>query len=276
MSNKVVLKLTCIPARKVLLAAVFIFFSISLFAQTDTIVPVDKDTEKILRKIDIRELTRHGFNFWQDDFSGNWAGFDFGFNLFLNPDYTGYTFDFMENDVFRSNSTYINLIQQSFGLQRNRNTVGLVTGIGLHLESYRLGGNVTLQRLENDKIEPRILEFDQNQKSKLSLISLYVPLLAEFQVPLNHYENRIHFSGGLYGSLRVSSQTKIKYRVDRKKEKLKTSDHYSLSDFKYGLMVRAGYRWFNVFATYEPSPFFKEEKGPDLTPVTFGVTLISF
>jgi hypothetical protein len=276
MSNKVVLKLTCIPARKVLLAAVFIFFSISLFAQTDTIVPVDKDPEKILRKIDIRELTRHGFNFWQDDFSGNWAGFDFGFNLFLNPDYTGYTFDFMENDVFRSNSTYINLIQQSFGLQRNRNTVGLVTGIGLHLESYRLGGNVTLQRLENDKIEPRILEFDQNQKSKLSLISLYVPLLAEFQVPLNHYENRIHFSGGLYGSLRVSSQTKIKYRVDRKKEKLKTSDHYSLSDFKYGLMFRAGYRWFNVFATYEITPFFKENKGPELTPVTFGVTLISF
>ena len=247
-----------------------------LEAQTDTIVPVDKNPEKILRKIDIRELTRHGFNFWQDDFSGNWAGVDFGFNLLLHPDYTGYTFDFMENDVFRSNSTYINLIQQSFGLQRNRNTIGLVTGIGLHFESYRLGRNVTLQRLENDKIEPRILEFDQNQKSKLSIVSLYVPLLAEFQVPMNHYQNRIHFSGGLYGSLRVSSHTKIKYRADRKKEKLKTPDHYSLPDFKYGLMVRAGHRWFNVFATYELAPFFKEDTGPALTPVSFGITLINF
>ncbi|MBW6533404.1 MAG: outer membrane beta-barrel protein [Mariniphaga sp.] len=253
-----------------------VFWSVGLTAQNDTIVPVDKDPEKLLRKINLRELADGGFNFWQDDFSGNWAGVDFGFNLFLNPNYTGYDFDFMENDVFRSNSTYINLIQQSIALQRNRNTIGLVTGIGLHLESYRLGRNVTLQRLENDKIEPRILDFDQNQKSKLSLISLYVPLLAEFQVPLNHYQNRIHFSGGVYGSLRLSSHTKIKYRADRKKEKLKTPDHFSLPDFKYGLMVRAGYRWFNVFATYEPGSIFEEDKGPDLTPVTFGVTLVRF
>jgi hypothetical protein len=276
MSKKVLLKLICMLARKLFPAFVLILFSFSLFAQTDTIVPVDKDPEKILRKIDMRQLTRNGFNFWQDDFSGNWAGVDFGFNLFLNPNYTGYDFDFMENDVFRSNSTYINLIQQSFGLQRNRNTIGLVTGVGLHLESYRLGRDVTLQRLENDKIQPRILDFDQNQKSKLSIVSLYVPLLAEFQVPLNHYQNRIHFSGGVYGSLRLSSHTKIKYRADRKKEKLKTPDHFSLPDFKYGLMIRAGYRWFNVFATYEPGPFFKEDKGPDLTPVTFGITLVRF
>jgi len=276
MSKKVLLKLNCILSRKVFPITFLLLFSFTLFAQTDTIVPVEKDPEKILKKIDMRQLARNGFNFWQDDFSGNWAGIDFGFNLFLNPDYTGYTFNFMENDVFRSNSTYINLIQQSFGLQRNRNTIGLVTGIGLHLESYRLGRDVTLQRLESDKIEPRILDFDQNQKSKLSLVSIYVPLLAEFQVPLNHYQNRIHFSGGLYGSLRVSSHTKIKYRIDRKKEKLKTPDHYSMPDFKYGLMVRAGYRWFNIFATYEPAPFFKEDKGPDLTPVTLGVTLISF
>jgi hypothetical protein len=221
-------------------------------------------------------FTNGGFNFWDDDFSGHWAGVDFGFNLFINPDYSGYSSEFLENDIFRSNTTYLNFFQQSIGLQRNRNTVGLVTGMGLQFKSYRLEQNTTIERLENGRIEPQTLYFEQNQKSKLSIVSLMVPLLAEVQFPLNHYKNRLYISGGAFGGIRLDSHTKIKYRVEGKKEKLKTPGHYSLQDFNYGLMVRAGYRWVNVFATYELVPFFKENKGPELTPVTFGITLISF
>ena len=244
--------------------------------ETDKIMPLDRDPVKILRKIDVREITQHGFNFWKDDFTGHWAGIDFGFNTFVNKDYSGYETEFMENDVFYSNSSYINIIQQSIGLQHNRNTIGLVTGIGLHLQSYRLNQNTTIERGFNDIIEPRTLFFDQNQKSKLSIVSVMVPLLAEFQVPVNHYENRLYFSAGLYGSYRLSSHTKIKYRVERKKEKLKTPDFLSLQDFKYGLMVRSGYRWVNLFACYDLVPLFRENKGPELTPFTFGITVVSF
>lgn len=252
-------------------------FSENLNAQeTDSIVPVNKKPEKLLRKIDARKIAHNGFNFWQDDFTGHWAGIDFGFNAFVNKNYSGFTPGFMNNDVFRSNSTYINLIQQSIGLQHNRNTIGLVTGLGLHLQSYRLDQNTTIQRGEDDVIEPITLYFDQNQKSKLSIVSLMVPLLAEFQIPLSHYENRLYFSGGFFGSYRISSHTKIKYRVDKKKEKLKVPDFLSLNDFKYGLMVRTGYRWVNLFACYDLMPLFRKDKGPELTPFTFGVTLVSF
>lgn len=245
-------------------------------AQTDTIVPVDKNPEKLLSKIDIRTLASNGFNFWYDDFSGHWSGVGVGFNMFFNPDYSEYSSDFMKNDIFRSNSTYINLIQQSIGLQRNRNTIGLVTGLGLCLQSYRLDRNTTIQMTDAGLIEPRLLYFDKNQKSKLSIFSLMVPLLSEFQIPVNHYKNRIYVSGGLYGGVRLSSHTKIKYRLERKKEKLKTPGHYYLQDLKYGLMVRAGYRSVHLFATYELVPLFRDHKGPGLTPVTFGITLISF
>lgn len=276
MKNRKDKSLSSFPVWVLLALMAIMVFTKDIQAQNDTIIPVDEDPEKLLRKINIREFTDEGFNFWYDDFSGHWAGIDFGVNLFLHPDYSGYSSEFMKNDILRSNSTYLNLIQQSIGLQRNRNTIGLVTGLGLHLQSYRLEQNTTIQRLPSGRIEPQTLYFDHNQKSKLSLVSLTVPLLAEFQIPLNHYKNRIHFSAGAYGAIRLSSQTKMKYRADGKKEKLKTPGHYSLQDFKYGLMARAGYRWINVFATYELVPFFKEDKGPDLTPVTFGISLISF
>lgn len=256
----------------------FTFFLLSnyIFAQqTDTIFTIQKDPEEILKKVTVKSIARNGFNFWQDNFSGHWSGIDIGFNVLLDPDYSGYEPKFMDNDIFRSNSLYINLIQQSIGLQRNRNNIGVVTGLGMHFQSYRLNQNTTIERISNDVIAPKTLFFDDNQKSKLSIFSLTLPVLAEFQIPVKNYENRLYFSSGTYISYRISSHTKIKYRKERK-EKLKVPDHYSLNDIKYGIMFRTGYRWINVFAAYELTSLFKDDKGPELTPFTFGVTLLSF
>ena len=264
-----------IPSRLLLsiLFVVSLLFGVKA-QETDTIIPVD-NPDKVLKKLKLGKI-EDGFNLWQDKFKGHWAGVDFGFNTFVKEDYSGYVSEFMDNDVFRSNTTSINLFQQSIGIQKNRNTIGLITGLGLQLQSYRLDDNTTIYRNEStDVIFPQTLVYNDNQKSKLSIVSLIAPLLTEFQIPLNHYQNRIYISAGLYGNLRLSSHTKIKYRIDRK-EKLKKVDHYSLQKFEYGIMIRTGYRWFNIFATYDLRPLFKEDKGPELKPITFGITLLQF
>ncbi len=270
------LKTNVILFRLILSGILLIILSLSSYAQeTDTIVPIKGNPEEVLRKIKIKSITRNGFNFWQDDFSGHWAGFDLGFNAFLNPNYSNYKSKFMKNNVFRSNSLYINLIQQSIGLQRNRNTIGIVTGLGVQFQNYRLDQNTTIERQPNGMITPKTLYFTDNQRSKLSLTYITAPVLVEFQIPINHYENRLYISGGLFMGYRIGSHTKITYR-EEKKEKLKVPDDYSTYDFKYGLMVRTGYRWLNLFATYDLRPFFKQNLGPELTPFSFGITLLSF
>jgi hypothetical protein len=149
-----------------------------------------------------------------------------------------------------------------------------VTGLGFQFQSYRLHDNITIEKLTDGRVVPETMVFDDNQKSKFSSVYLDIPLLAEFQFPVKHYANRFYFSAGGYCGVRLGSHTKIKYRADGKKEKLKTPDDYSLHNFKYGLMARMGYRWVNVFATYDLSPLFKDDLGPKLTPVTFGITLL--
>lgn len=257
----------------------FILFAFSyncIFAQDqDTAFTSVVKPEKALKRIHIRQITKNGFSFWQDDFTGHWAGIDFGFNGFLNPDYSGYDAEFMDIDELRSNSAYFNFLQQSIGLQRNRNKIGLVTGLGLHLQGYRLNDDITINRDENSIIQPETLTAYDNQKSKLALVSLMMPLLLEFQIPINHYDNRIYFSAGAYGSVKLDSHTKVKYKLDQK-EKLKIVDHFSLRDFRYGLMVRTGYRSVNFFATCDLVPLFRDERGPELTPFTAGITLIRF
>lgn len=249
--------------------------SVSLSQENDTIVPVRTNPEKLLRNIDVRDITRNGLTPWKTKFSGHFAGIDFGFNMLLNEDYSGYEDEFLENDVFRSNSAYFNVLQQSFDLQKNKNTLGLVTGFGLQLQSYRLDDNTTIYLDEGKVVQPQYVYFDENQKSKLANVWIHVPLLFEWQIPVNHFDNRFYVSAGIMGSFRLNSHAKIKYKID-KKQKLKVVDDFSMNNFRYSLMVRTGYRWFNFFACYDLIPLFKENKGPEVTPFTFGLTLLRF
>jgi len=253
--------------------SILVLFNINSFAQeTDTIVPIRKSAEEILRTIN---LNSDGFNFWKDKFSGHWAGIDVGFNTFLNPDYSGNDSEFMKNDIWSSNSFHLNLIQRSFGLQSNRNNFGLVTGVGLLYQYYSLNDSTTIQKTGDDIIVPKEFGFSENQKSKLFLLSVTVPVLIEIQIPINNYKNRLYFSSGMYFSYRIASYTRIKYRIEQK-QNLKITDNYSLQNFKYGIMFRTGYRWINFYAMYELTPFFKVGKGPELTPFTVGIILLRF
>jgi hypothetical protein len=67
------------PGFIVLIFTIFTINTMSVAQETDTIVPIRKNAEEILKKIN---LNSDGFNFWKDDFSGHWAGIDLGFNTF--------------------------------------------------------------------------------------------------------------------------------------------------------------------------------------------------
>lgn len=242
----------------------------------DSVSIVREKPEKILKDVIFDDFRHDGFNFWDDNFSGHWAGIDLGLNTFFNADYTGYSDPFLKNELINSNSLYINPIQQSIGLQKNRNTIGLVTGLGIHFRSYRLDQNTTIAKNPSGRVIPKTLIFEDNQKSKFSLVYVTLPLLAEFQIPLDHYKNRIFISGGILGSYRISSHTKIKYRLEGKREKLKIPGDFSLNDFRYSLMFRGGYRGFQLFTDIDLRPMFKKDLGPALNSFTFGITLISF
>lgn len=243
--------------------------------EPDSLTAIKKPANELLKNLRISTFTGEGFNFFEDDFSGHWAGFDFGLNTLLNTDYTGYDTEFMDLTVFQSYSFHLNIFQYSFGLQRNRNNLGLVTGIGFQMQDYRLKDSITLVKDENGVIQPRVYNYGEHQKSKLTVFSVLVPVLAEYQVPINNYKNRLYFSGGMFVGYRIGSYTKFKYRTDHS-ETLKITGNYSLNDFRYGVMARLGYRWFNVYAMYELSTLYEETLGPEMHPFTFGITLLRF
>ena len=260
-----------------LLAGIFLFAVQSQAQYWDTNPPTTPAL-KSPTVINLKSLPIEGFNFWEDEFKGHWAGIHLGVNGLARADYSMYPEheqDFLDVNLLRSTTFHVNLFQLSKGLQHTRNTVGLVTGLGMELQTYYLDKNTSFVAGDS-RIEPVQLYFDNNQKSKFSSIYLNMPLLLEFQVPLKHYKNRLYLSGGITLSRQLGSHTKIKYRKNNQKQKLKTPDDFYTHDFRYSATARLGYRWINLFATYDLRPLFEEGKGPEVYPFSVGLALISF
>jgi hypothetical protein len=258
----------------ILLIALFSSLNQLQAQKQEQVIPTDSIQEPLQFEL----INGESFNFWENRFKGNWAGVFFSVNGFAQADYSMYPDDvdgFMEPTLWKSNCLSINLIQTSIRLQRTRNFIGLVTGLGADFQSYRLDKSYSIEKGAT-KVEPVQLDYERNQKSKFSSVYLSVPLLIEFQVPVGHYDNRIYFSTGIIGSLRVDTHTKVKYRVDGKKKKTKEPDDYYLRDFRFAGTVRMGYRWINLFATYDLQPLFKDGRGPELYPFSVGIGLVTF
>ena len=224
--------------------------------------------------IKVRHLNDEEFEEWtghRAKFRGHWAGFEMGINSFANVDYKGFTPNFMDLNYNKSCEVGINLFQYNIGIQKDKRNIGLVTGLGVTFNDYRVSNPYTI---ENDGGITNPVELDPEglSKTKLSTSFLTVPLMVEFQVPVRGHDKRFYISGGLIGGLKLGSHTKIK----QNEVKTKNHDDFNINPFRCGTTVRVGYRMINLYGTYYFSDFYKGGRGPEMNPFTIGIRLIGW
>ena len=199
-------------------------------------------------------------------FDGHWEGAELGFNGFEKPDYRLYDGnEFMSINQDKSMEFNLNFYEVNIGLYKSY--VGLVSGIGLSFNSYQFENPYTLRR-ESDLTEAVLLTYDDLSKSKLAISYLQVPLLFEFQLPVNQREGRVYVNAGVIGGVKIGSHTKVKHGD------IKDKDYggFNINSFKYAATARVGYKEIGLFATYSLTPLFESGKGPELTPFTIGIS----
>lgn len=209
-------------------------------------------------------------------FRGHWAGFEVGFNNYVNSDFSTSldpSMGFMELRASKSLNININFLQYNLKLVGDK--IGLVTGMGLEFNDYRFSNNTSIVR-DAGAITEVDLSALNIEKTKLSASYLNIPLLLEFQTPQISRNRRVHMSAGLIGGVKLTSHTKFVYRDSGKKYKDKVKDDFYLSPFRYGVTFRAGYRHLNLYANYYLTPMFENNKGPELYPFSIGLSLIGF
>ncbi|MFY8029594.1 MAG: GIN domain-containing protein [Bacteroidia bacterium] len=200
-----------------------------------------------------------------------WAGLELGFCGYSNKVYNttlsnggAYSLDY-----FRSNVININPIERNFRIYKNY--IAFTTGLGFQFNRFMFENNTILVPFK-DSIQ--VVDNNINYKKNMLKASyLTLPLLLQFNTSDNHSKSFHIAIGGQLG-LRMGSRSKQVYDVDGSRKRDINKNSYNLNPFQYGLTARIGYGGLNIFANYNLSDMFKNNKGPELYPFQIGLTLI--
>jgi len=230
-----------------------------------------------------------------------WSGIDFGVNTLVDEsgstDLSGNA-EFMEIDNGRSRFMSINFMEQK--IEFGTHHVGLLTGLGWEFVNYRLKNNVMLA-YNADSVSGLEMGTPDLRKNKLRQMGFRVPLMLEFntkRAPMptdadlraaradttgalakrfrHSRKNNFHIAMGVVGSWYFDTMYKQKWNDDGDARKTRDKGDYLLLPYRAAAAVRIGYGGLNLFAEYSLTPLFEDGKGPELTPVTVGLTLVGF
>ncbi len=151
----------------------------------------------------------------------------------------------------------------------------LTFGIGLGIGSHNMySNNGVIENIKADTIKYTTLATDLYMKrSKLSLTYLEVPLELRFKAK---------------SGFKVSLGFKLGYLIDSKEkyvgntvkagpiQVIKRKRITQLNGFSYSPTLRVGYKSFNLFFSYALGPAFRVDHGPQLHPMSMGITLTPF
>ncbi len=226
--------------------------------------------------IEEEDFDRHGWKKKSYRFKGHWSGFELGLNNWIDPSgqLAGAKPEnhFLDLNTGKSWEYDLNFMQFSIPFGK---PVGLVTGMGFKWNNYWFDGNNSITK---DPVTGVIVPLYPSagvsyDKTKLKTIYLTVPLLFEVQFGP---KKKGFFGAGVIGDLKLSSNTKLKYYEGGSKQREKERSDFNISPLRYHLTVRAGYRFVKLFANYSMMPMFETDKGPEVYPITIGLTLINF
>jgi len=206
-------------------------------------------------------------------FRPHFAGLEVGLNNFVTPDFSLVLPPedaYMDLNTGKSWNWNINVWDIGVGL--GTNWVGLASGLGFEFINYNFNGQNSIMK---DPVTGNIVEYvpayaGNITKSKMNITYINVPLLLEFQIPTDG-RGKIYISGGVLGSAKLWSNTKIKYTEAGDKSKDKNKSDFNLSPIRWGVTARVGYRWFGLYANYYMTPLFKKTMGPELYPWAVGL-----
>jgi len=204
---------------------------------------------------------------WTGHFNAHWAGIEWGVNIFQDVDYSMYGgYEFMELHHGKSITFNLNLMEWAF--RNDANNFALVTGAGFSFMDFAFDNPISIEVIDG-RIEPFDLPDPGGvKKTKLNVSYLTVPLMLELKTPFRLNHTRVYLAGGVIGGLHLGSHTKYKYKRDKYKDK----SNFKVNQLKYDITGRLGIGDFCIFANYSMTPLFRNNKGPELHPLTIGVS----
>jgi hypothetical protein len=145
---------------------------------------------------------------------------------------------------------------------------------GLGIRNHNMYSNSVIEDIKADTIKfvsiPSSVEY---RKSKVNLTYLDLPLEIKLR-----WKNGFKLVPGFKVGYLIDS--KQKYKGDRYDEEImvkeKTKTIRQIEDWSYGFTLRIGYKVASLYGYYQISDIFQNEKGPEMSPISIGITITPF
>jgi len=115
------------------------------------------------------------------------------------------------------------------------------------------------------------------KRSKLNVTYIDIPIEMRFVT-----KSKMRFTLGMKFGFLVDSKTKIKGDAFDSEGTLgwgtkeKHKDVNQLESTRFGVQARIGYKWVHLYGYYSLNKVFKADKGPQMYPISVGVTFMPF
>lgn len=266
------------------LTLIFCFFSPVLRAQENTDTTENKLDTNIYRwgnskiiVINTAKENKKDKKWGNNEKKERWnhyQGIDLGFNGFANSVHSvdlPKDAEFMDLNYRKSITIAFNFLE--FYIPIAHEKFGISTGLGLEFNNYDLDRDYSVVNVGDSTygIEDATKSI---KKNKFKTTSLNVPLLLETNLGKGA-KNSFHLAIGGMGTYVAGSKTKQIFKQNGEEYKIKHRNDFNTNVFRLNAMVRAGYGSFTLFATYSLTPLFQNNRGPELYPFTFGISILS-
>ncbi len=240
-----------------------------------TSIDVKREGRKDSSRFDQDDDSDFDFDFGKskEKFDIHWSGFEFGINNYLNNDFSMKLSEensFMELNTSKSWNINLNFIEYEVPIIKEN--FGIGTGMGFEFNDYRFDNLAPIKKADDQIISDTSYNNMNVEKAKLTTTYITVPVLFEYQTPVDD-DNKFFITAGIIGGIKIGSHTKIVYNEDGDRKKEKNRGDFYLSPLRYGYTLKMGYGFLKVFANYYETTLFQKDKGPELHPFTVGFNI---
>ena len=150
--------------------------------------------------------------------------------------------------------------------------------VGLGIRSVNMYTNSRVEDVKGDSIifsliPDKGVEKVSYKRTKINMTYLELPIEFKFK-----WESGFKFGVGFKGGYLIDSKEKYvgKRSATGPWEKVKQKDINYLTDFTFGATLRVGYKWISLFGYYQITNVFEVSRGPELYPISVGITITPF
>jgi hypothetical protein len=211
----------------------------------------------------------HFFKISDDDEFDDTFQIDLGWNNFLSSNGSLPSDQNKDYGIGPAWSNVVSLRLQKFlNLKKKSDLFTLSTGIEVSWNNYKFDNDVIIKKGPNTvQFEP--FPADQKKiKSKLAICWLNIPLMFHYNAPKSSF----HLAAGGFAGYRLTSWSKTKYESEGNEKKDHETSNFYLNGLQYGARIQVGFFDVDVFAQYNFNSLFSANRGPALTPFSFGFT----